>query len=78
MHTMVCISNPAHAWVLLPTNAPKWLHFQPGYWRGFLAIPPNFPVITATDAVDAAVDQHIADAGCAHFAEDNFLRAGVI
>ena len=23
---------------------------------GFLAIPPNFPVITATDAVDAAVE----------------------
>ena len=27
-------------------------------------------------AVIAAIDQHIADAGCAHFAEDDFLRAG--
>jgi hypothetical protein len=38
-----------------------------------LAVGVGFDVMAA--AVIAAIDQHVADAGCAHFAEGDFLQA---
>jgi hypothetical protein len=38
------------------------------------ALGTDRDVVAAT--VISAIDQHLADAGCAHFAEGDFLRAG--
>ena len=35
-------------------------------------------VVRVAASVIPTIDQHIADAGCAHFAEDDFLRGGVM